>query len=297
MAFDIKNWLKTDLQMSDEDIALVETKLAPKAQIIESAVLRQQDYSAKMADVQRLQGEIRAKDDRLTAEATEWASLTAAEKATNEPLRRSIEALEVQKLQLTQRLTSVATQAGIDPKTALEGLETEPVTKPAPAPAPAVDTSKFVDREAFNGIAAMALELPALLSEIADEHRELVGARLDQRAIVREIQSRAATRGNVKSLDPRQVWEEMHEIPAKRAARETERYNAAISAAKEEGRMAALTEASIPGATPVGRHSPVLVRPGHESVLKRPQPGVGLQGAVSAFTSGKYRNGAPAKTA
>lgn len=298
MAFNIKDWLKTDMQMSDEDVALVAGKLEPKAALIEGGILRQQDYSAKMNEVTKLQGDIEAKDRRLTDEMAEWGSLTAAEKAQNTALRTSIEALESDKLKLTQRLTRVASEAGIDPKSVLADIEAEPVPKPAAAAAP-IDTSKFATLETMNGVAAMALEMPAVLHELAEDHRELFGARLNTTAIMAEIKQRAATRGNQKSLDPRAVWEELNNVPAKREAVAKVKYDTEITAAVERGRQTAITEMSVPGNhTPVGRSSPVLVQAGgHKSAVQRPQPGQGVQSAVAAFSSGKYRQGASTKTA
>lgn len=297
MAFDIKKWLKDDLQMSDEDVVLVAGKLEPKAPIIEGGYLRQADYSAKQNELAAAQAALNQKNQQLDAEAAEWATMTSAERAANGELRKSIEKLEQQKLQLTQRVTRVATEAGVDPAKALEGLEAEVVTKPAaPVTTTMPDMTGYVTREQYAGLAATAVRLPSMLLTMSREHKQLTGADLDTDAIVAEIETRANTKGNQKSLDPRQVWNEMHQIDAKREAKRVADHDAEINAAVERGRTEALSSISVPtGHTPTGRHAPVLTA-GRESVLKRPQPGSSVSGAVAAFQSGKYRTGA-AKTA
>ena len=297
MAFDIKKWLKDDLQMSDDDVALVETKLASKAAIIESGYLAQGDYSRKMNELGTAQTALTAKNAQLDAEALEWANMTAAEKKANGDLKASIDKLEQEKLQLTQRVKRVATDAGLDPAKALEGLETEAVVVKPPVVTSTIDESKFVTREMYNGLAATAIRLPSLLMTMAREHKALTGEDLNTDAIVAEIEARANTRGNQKSLDPRQVWEDTHQISAKREAKRVADHNTEIAAAVERGRTEALSEVQLPtGGSVSGRHAPVLVS-GRESILKRPQPGSSIAGAVAAFQSGKYRGDGQKKSA
>jgi hypothetical protein len=288
-AFDLKTWL-TEIGIGGDDLSLIETKLAPAAGKIQSGYLAQADYSRKMDEVAKLQRDIEAKDQRLAAEAAEWAGMTATEQAANKTLKASIDKLEGQKLALTQRLRATAEGAGIDPTPLLADLDAAPVTKSNEPAASAVDLSKYVTGEQHAALAGMAVRLPAQLMAIAREHRALTGEDVNEEAIIQEIETRARTRGNQKSLNPREVWEEMHGIPAKRAEKQEAGIQARIDAAKEEGRMEAISQAALPGGSPRGRVAPVFTRAGHgESKLQRPQPGQGISSAVSAFESGKYR--------
>lgn len=294
--FEIKSWL-AELGIQGDDLALMETKLSPHAAKIGEGVMRQADYSRAMNDVQALQTELTTKNARLDAEAAEWGQLTAAERAANTELRQQMEQTRNEAAVLRNRITTVAAEHGLDAAKLLEGVPAgaAPAAPTAPAGAPAVDTTKFVSIESHQGLAAMALRLPAQLAKIAREHRALTSTDVDETAIIAEIERRATTRGNTKSLDPQQVWEEMHDIPAKRAAAAQADLDSKLAAAREEGRQAGLSAASLPtGGGRQPQHAIALTTgrglgQGGSSILQRPQPGSSVAGAVSAFDSGKYR--------
>ena len=300
MAFDIKKFLTDDLGLTGDDLALVETKLAPKASVIEAGYLRQADYSAKMNEVGTLQKAVTDKDAALAAEAVEWSKLTAAEKLASAGLRDSLNKKEAEALALRQKLEAVATEAGLDPVKLLADIAAAPAPKKdAAAEIPGFDPSQYVTKEQYQGLVATAVRLPAMLQTLAREHKQVTGEDLDTEQIVAELENRAHTPRNQKSLNVRDIWMETHGIAEKQAAKSKAEYDAAIKAAEERGAMTARTEGAIPtSGTPRGQHSPAFThgRPS-ESVLKRPQPGEGHRSAVSAFTSGKYRDGGAQKTA
>lgn len=299
MPFDVKKWLKDDLGFSDEEITAVAEKLEPKADALEKGYLRQSDYSKKMNDLQKAQGDLTTANDRLNHEMAEWAELQASGQEVTQKMRDDLEKSQAKVLQLEQRVKRVATDAGLDPAKALEGIDVV-VKKDDPPPAPPVDLTGYAKADQVASVAQLALTLPATLLALAHEHQQLTGETLDAQRLVSELQSRAGTKGNQKSLDPRVIWEELHEIPAKREAKSKTTYDAAIAAAEQRGREAALSEAALPGGTtPVGRHAPVFqTAQGREgSVLKRPAPGTTVTTAAAALRSGKYRTqGAAAKT-
>lgn len=287
-AFDTKKWLMDDLGFSEEEAKDLLPKFETRAEKVQSGYLRQSDYDRRMNEGK---AELAAANDKLNAEMAEWASLTASEKQSATQLRVDLEASQQEVLRLKQSVTRIASEAGLDPTKVL-GTEPPP-KKDEPPKGP--DLSGYAKRDDVMGLATMSLTLPAELMAIAEEHRELTGERLDTREIVREIQSRAGTRGNQKSLDPRAIWEELKGIPAKREEVSTQKFNDAIAAAEARGREAALTEASIPGQQPPGRHA--VVFGGQKSKLERPQPGSRLSGAIAAMRSGKYAAGNGKKTA
>lgn len=293
MAFDVLKWLKEDMAFSEDEIKDLAPKLTPKADVLEKGYLRQSDYSKHMDGLTKAQTDLAAANERLTAEMAEWATVQANGEQVTKKMRDDYDAAQLKVTQLTSRVQRIATDAGLDPQKALEGID-QVVVPPKQVETPPVDLAGYVKRDELTGVVSMSLNLPAELQSIADEHHELTGKRLDTRTIVREIQTRAQTRGNTKSLDPRAIWEEQHKIPELRTTRDKKTHDDEISAAEARGREAAMSEMSVPGSTPPGRHAPVFTTPANkprESVLKRPQPGTTVNAAVGALRSGKYRAG------
>jgi hypothetical protein len=285
--FDAKDFLTTELGFTPEEAAELAPKFSGERETkLKGAVLRQRDYSQKMdAEAAR----IKTIEERLEAEAAEWASLTATEKAAAGDIRKQLEDSQRELLRHQQAFTRVAQEAGVDPKTYLDsgGAGTPPVTPPA---TPAIDTSKFASADQQRALAQMALRIPAQIASLTVQHRALTGEDLDPTALVDELERRASTKGNTKPLDLKSIWEEQHDIPNRRAAVDKAKFDTAIADAEKRGREAALSEASLPpGAMPTGKHSPVFAA--RESKVSRPQPGVGLQSAIAAFRTGKYRQG------
>lgn len=292
--FDPKQFLG-ELGFSGQELDDVAAKFTgDRATGLEKSVKRQSDYSRSMdqgrAELEAQRAALEAKEAQLTAEATEWANLTAAEKRHAGELQARLEQTEAEALRHRQTLERMAREAGVDPQTLLGSSAAATTTAPPAAPAaPAVDTSKFADRDHVRQLAQMSLHLPAQIADLKDEHFALTGQRLNSAALVAELERRATTKGNTKSTDLRAIWEETHNIGQIRADAEAARIKSIEDAAYTRGREAALTETSLPpGAEPTGRHA-VIFNPDRKSALQRPQPAQGLQGAINAFRTGKYR--------
>lgn len=289
MAFDLDGFLKDLGATSEEEAALRAALGKPeRLSVLEKNQLRLSDYSKQMNDLGKAKTELETTKARLDAEAVEWATLSASEKAAATELRSSLEKLQARELMLTQRVQRIAADAGLDPAKALEGIDQAP--PPKKDEPPPVDTSKFVDNERFgqlgNYLFTMATELPML----AQEHFELTGERLDTRALRTEIEKRAAVKG--ANLDPRAIWEDVHQIAAKRQAKDQAAREAEIKAAEQRGFERARTEAALPIAPSAGTRSPLLkaVDPAtHPSKLNRPAPEQGVRSAAAALATGKYR--------
>jgi len=294
MALDIPKWLKEDMGFSEQEI--VDNKLValytPRAEKIERGYLAQSDYSRKMdklnADVKTQLDDLAAAQSRLDVEIVEWAGVQARGKTVTEKMQADFDAAQADVLRLQQTVRKVATDAGLDPEKVLAGVEVKaPVKVDLPSP---IDTSKFVSVEQYQALANMALTLPAELAALAHEHHELTGEWLDPRVVIDEVKSRASVKGNTKSLEARAIWEEKYGIPDKRTAKSKKDHDEEIAAAEKRGAERALTEQALPGGPAQGKHAPIFAKAGgRESVLKRPQPGEGLQSAVAALRSGKYR--------
>lgn len=288
MAFDLKAFLK-ELGPTAEEEAILEKALGTpeRLTLLEKNQLRQSDYS-KMADGMKAeQKKLADASAKLDAEAAEWASLSASEKSAATELRDSLNKTEQRVLALTQRVTKIATDAGLDPAKALEGID-QVVEKKEPKVDP-IDTSKFVAADQFNSMSEYMFNLSIELPMIAAEHLELTGKPLDTRALRAEITKRAGTKG--ANLDPRAIWEETNQIPEKREAKTTAARTLELDQAEKRGFERARSEDALPIPPSHGVRSPMLRVNGdkHESKLQRPAPETGIRSAAQALASGKYR--------
>ncbi len=301
MALDVRKWLMEDMGFSEKEIDdnhLVDA-FTSRAERVEKGYLRQADYSTKMnalqADLQTQTANLTAAQQRLDAEVAEWATVQASGRQITEKMRTDLDTAQAERLRLEQLLRKTATDAGLNPDDLLRGITPAPAPTPTPAPPPAIDTSKFVDRADYQRLARMALLVPAQLDRIQREHHDLTGEYLNPEELTAEVEARASTRGNTRSIELRDIWEEKFEIPAKRAAKAKATYDAAILDAEKRGAERALTESALPGGGvhPVGKHAPIFQRSvngaARTSVLQRPQPGTRTADAVTALRTGKYR--------
>jgi len=298
---EITKWLKEDMGFSDDEIKdqkLVEA-FTPRVDKLSDGYMRQSDYdrvqNEAKAELKTQSDALIAAQSRLDAEVAEWATVQANGKGVTDKMRTDLDAAQAERLRLEQVLRKTATDAGLNPDDVMKGIVAAPAPKKDDAPPP-IDTSKFVTREQYQLLANMALQAPAQLDRIQREHFDLTGEYLNPEELVAEVQSRAGTRGNQKSLELRDIWEEKYEIPAKREAKSKAKYDADIAAAETRGREAAYSESALPGGGvhPVGKHAPIFAAGAErKSVLQRPQPGQGSQAAVTALRSGKYRQAVP----
>ena len=291
---DIAKWLKEDMGFTDAEVADLVPKFTPeRVTKLESGYVNADTLATAQAEIADARAKLQTANDNLNAELAEWGKSQARDGQITQQMRDDLDAAKLKVTQLTSRVTRIATDAGLDPAKALEGIE-QAAKKEEPT-VPPVDLTGYLKQGDLSGVVNMALTLPAELQSIADEHFELTGKRLDTRTIIREIQTRAkvpaATR---KSLDPREVWEETNKIADLRAARDQQIHDDEIKAAEERGRLAAQSEMATPGSTPpAGRHAPAF-RIGSDgkppaSHVQRPQPMSGTMSAVTALRSGKYR--------
>lgn len=294
MALDAKKWLMEELGFSAEDADALSPKFTPeRLGKIETSVGLLSANAAAQREIEANRAELQRANDQLSREMAEWATLTQSEKNQATELQSALEASRVRATQLETRLTNLATQHGVDPKSLLEGTTVVPeVTVKKPT---STDEPRYVPMDAFSTVANFNLDLAGALTYIAQEHQELTGKRLDTREIVSEIKARSQKQG--ATVDPIAIWEEKYGIPKIRTDRETAARAEEIRLAEERGAQRARTEIEMPGPTPPGRHSVVFgrrdqagtVTQPRTSVLSRPQPQTTVQNAVAALRSGKYR--------
>lgn len=272
--------------------------------VIEKHQLRQQDFSKKqdiltkeIAEQKRALEEAQAKleerNNRLNAEIAEWGTVSAKTKGDVEKAQKELKALQSRFEKATERVRSLAEAAGQDPDAAVAELTA--------GAAPQVDLTGYARTDDvtknLQTLARMALTLPSQLMTIAREHHALTGEDLDTDALVKELETRAGTQGNQRSLNIRDIWEEVHGVSDKRAAKETERINGLVEEAHKKGLEEGRSQLEVPGgsAPPPGRHSAVLTTINREDrapKLERPVRADRQTSAIQALRSGKYREGA-----
>lgn len=292
-------WLK-EIGFTDDEVETMKATHTPERMVkIAEGYMRQTDYDRSMdegnATLETAQTELADANARLNTEMAEWATVQRNGKEASTKMQADLEAASTRVTQLTARVTKLATEAGVDPKTILEGLE--PVAPLTVTPPDMTGYVKVDDLEAeinkrLAAVAHATLDVPSTLMGLGNEHQKLFGEALDSDPIIAEIKKRAATQGNQKSLSPREVWEELHDVVAKREEVATAAHDAEITAAVERGRQEALSAAAIPGSTTApGRHAAIFGGAERKSALERPQPMTTVNTAAAALTSGKYRQG------
>ncbi len=292
MAFDIKKFLAEDLKLNEAELAAVlPTMTADRVAAIEANIGLRADLSAGNDSIKKVQGELATANERLNNEMAEWASLSAKEKTEATELRTSLEAARVRATQLETRLTTLAQQHGVDPKPLLDGA----VVVPEPKKHVAQDDPdpRYISTTAYAQGLSYAIDLPAALIDIQDQHRELTGERLDTRALTAEIKERAKKGGEV---DPFKVWEEKYGIAEKRTVKAKADYDRDMAAAEARGEERVRTQQALPTASTPGRHAPAFGRRDDKgaiqprtSALNRPAPMSTAMNAAAALASGKYR--------
>jgi hypothetical protein len=291
MAFDLDAYIK-ELGITGDDEKAVRTALGTPERLkyLEGNQLRQSDYSKQMNELSAARTSLKEADDRVTAEMAEWARIQAEGGAVTKKMQDDLHKAEQRALTLQQRVSKIATEAGLDPVKALEGIDQPPPRVETP-PAPVIDPKQFVSPEQFSMVNKYMFDLATELPMIAQEHFELTGQRLDTRAMRAEIEKRSRTKGAV--LDPRVVWEETNNIPTIRATKATEQRELERKQDEQRGYERARTEAALPVPPSQGVHSPMLrTSDGNprKSILERPAPEGGVRSAASALATGKYRN-------
>lgn len=292
---ELRTTLKDEVGFTDEQLTGL-TK--PQLEKLADAYMRQSDYDRAMnegkAALEVERGKLTDAETRLNYEMAEWGKLTNAEKSNSQAQRQQLEAAQADVLRLRQTIERVGTEHGIDVTKVLDGAPA-----PKPTETPKVDLSGYLSVDDFRTqqaqLANIMLTFPAELFALNQEHQALFGKPLDAQAIVKEIQSRANTKGNQKPLDPRTIWEEQNKVPEARDTKQKAEFDKAIKDAENRGREAAISESSIPGqVTSAGRHS-IVFGGERKSALARPQPLDNVSRAAAALRTGKYREASAAK--
>jgi hypothetical protein len=278
MALDLKAWLK-EMGVKDDQLDVVVPVLTPAADAIEKGVLRQADYSKHMNDLKVKQQELDAANERLNQEIVEWGETKAKGEPITAKMERDLADAKAEVTRLHTVITTKAEQLGIDPKSIIG--EVQPPAADSKASQP--DLTGYVKMDDLNqrigAVGQYLMDLPVEIQDLADEHFELTGERLNRKEIVAEVKRRATDKTNRNPdgtlklpADARAIWEEKHQIPEKRKAKAEEAHTRDLKAAEDRGYERARTEQALPGDPPAGKHAIVLRRTGDQAhVSKLPE--------------------------
>ena len=310
MALDLKAWLlEMGVPAHKADDMLPSLADATVAANIEKFGLRQADFSrqsdaltAKQRELDAASAKLAEGNERLNLEMVEWAEERSKGGVITDQMRTDMAAAQAEVTRLKSIVTSKATELGLDPKTII-GEPAAPAPTPQPQPAP--NLAGYVRVEDQGQMGRYLMRLQSQISQIQHEHQQLTGEWLDPDLIMTEIETRGSdklnrnTDGSLKrSIDPRAIWEEKFDVPAKRAAKATAAHDAEIAAAEARGAERALSQTALPGQQAPGRHAPVFTRPGAQDASKMPRPSQASQQdrisrAASALATHRYRQGGP----
>lgn len=287
---EVEEWLK-DLDLTPEERSVLEPVLGKPERVekVKGSVLRQSEFTRRMQALdkqkQELEAAIAQKEEALTNEFGQLSNWKVTADKTVAETAKALENERLERFKLQQKMQTLATQYGVDPKDL--GLD-EPVPPPKKEE-PAFDGSKFLSREEADLLMKETKANPfiaAELEDIVDEHRGLFNRGLNRRELV------AAALKNGRTL--RDEWEEQNKVADRRRELEEKKIEERINAKVAEERTKILSEHKLPVTRGQDSGSPILsmrenLRLQGTDRSKPTQEASAVDAAVSAFNSGKYR--------
>lgn len=264
-------------------------------EFVRGSVLRQADYSRNSAETQRIKAEVEAMQGALEAReaanqawATELVQWKEGAQGNYEKALQEREKAETKAAKAIGRLKSRAAELGLNEEELIAELDmaNTPLTPQTPP-----DTSNFISRTEVQQTARDAAMLDGIVNDLADEHNDLFGTRLNRTALIQE----AFSKGGGKSL--RQYWEEKYSVGAKQKENAEKAIDARIAeaVAKREAEL----RSTLPGQViprefdrqnPMNAHkifsNKAIMDSNHATEGSGPSGGVSA--AVAAFAAGKY---------
>lgn len=265
-------------------------------EFVKGSVLRQNDYSRNMAEVQKrlkeaddAQEGLRARDEAVRRYQGELGTWKAQSEESYKTALEEREKAERKANAALSRVKKIAAEHGLDENELLKDLDmSTPVTSPVVAAT--FDTSGFVTKKDLEKGAVDSAFLESIVNDIADEHRELFGTNLKRTDLVRE----ALQSG--KSVEA--FWKEKYKVGEKLAALQEAKIDQRIKdavATREAELRSIIPNSPQPRAgdedNPLLKHR-IFTNKTLVDQNKKEQLGDGSDGvsaALSAFNSGKYR--------
>lgn len=310
MAFtkkELGEWVKT-LGLSEEDQKVVLDKLGADAVVgkVGEGVLAQADYTRRQQELKATEEKLKTEvADRIKAEDAFHGEVASWKQGKEKEFVDAVNARQAAETALASvrdKIKGLATtytipEAEVNPL--LAGAP-NPNPNPNPNPQPRSDDGRFVKPEDLAALQRDAVLVPAILQQIADDHRRLFpNQAIDMVAIVKGAQA------NNRSLVAE--WEQTFKVPERRQEIVTEARNKDISDAEKRGaeseRSRLLAENPALGVrarTDAHQGSPILDRARAQAAAAaaaaKDKPaevdeGRGVSAAIAAFNKGTYQGG------
>lgn len=293
VAEQLKEWGLTPEEMAQVEPVLGKPERQEK---VKGSHLRQSEFSKKMQGLDKQRADLEAaiaEKERIVAE--DAAALGTWKQSADKTILENQKALEDAKtkaFRLEERMKTLATQYGVDPKElGLEGETTFPAKKPDTQPDLSEFDKKYLARGDADRIVAEVKSSPfiaAELEDIVDEHRSLFGKGINRRELV------ANALKNKRTL--REEWETTNEVNKRRDELKEKEIEERINAKVAEERTKILSEHKLPVTRGSDVGSPILAM--RDSLKlegtdrsKSNETGA-VDAAVASYNTGKYRGAA-----
>lgn len=296
---EVEAWVK-DLALTDDERKVLEPIFGKpeRQEMVKGSVLRQSEFSKKMQALDKQKQDLETavyEKERLVAE--DAAALGTWKQSADKTILENQKALEDAKTKayrLEQRMNTLASQYGVDPREL--GLDGEP-KPPETRTSPDFNADEFDKRYLGRGDADKLMTevkstpyIAAELEDIVDENRTLFGKGINRRELVTNALK------NKRSL--RDEWETSNEVPKRRTELQEKAIEERINARVGEERTRILSEHKLPVTRGAESGSPIL---GMRDDLKlagtdrSKATGAGaVDAAVASYNTGKYRETTPA---
>lgn len=258
---------------------------------IKGSVLRQEDYSRNIADVKAAQKAVEDSQralqqkesdvSRYQAELGQWKA--GADVNFNKALQER-EKAEAKSAQAFAKLKTIADASGLNYEDVIKDLEVTPVENKPNTNTPQFDASKYVTVEQVNTVTSQAALLDATIHDIGESHRELFGTRINAKELVTEA---------LKAGRPlEEYWKEKFKVDDKVKENGEKAVQARIDAAVLERETSLRSQLQLPApragreTNPYNAHQ-IFENMGIKKAAETDNSG-GVSAAIAAFNSGKY---------
>lgn len=295
---EVAEWLK-ELSLTDDERKVLEPIIGKpeRQEKVKGSVLRQSEFSKKMnaLDKQKLDLEAAiAEKERVVAE--DAAALGTWKQTADKTIidnQKALEDAKTKAFRLEERMKTLATQYGVDPKDL--GLDGEPPPKKPETPDLTEFDKKYLGKGDADKLLAEVKSTPfiaAELEDIVDENRSLFGKSLNRRELV------ASALKNKRTL--REEWETTNEVSKRRDEIRESDIQKRINDAVAEKTTALLSEHKLPVTRGADSGSPILSMRDDLKLAgtdrSKNSGASAVDAAVAAYNTGRYRNVAPNAT-